>query len=109
MFFRNAARGLSSAAAPSGGSSAAHAAGAVNERIHLHGDAGGACREGIGLALLHIGSTDHHAVVALFRLVGDKRLAARVLQWQAKKAMPFKDFLNGSRNFVGNVCGAAKN
>ncbi len=40
---------------------------------------------------------------------GDGLLAARVLQWQAKKAMPFKDFLNGSRNFVGNVCGAAKN
>ncbi|MCR4713437.1 MAG: methionyl-tRNA formyltransferase [Treponemataceae bacterium] len=40
---------------------------------------------------------------------GDGLLAVRVLQWQAKKAMPFKDFLNGSRNFVGNVCGAAKN
>ena len=36
-------------------------------------------------------------------------LAARVLQWQAKKAMPFKDFLNGSRNFIGSVCGAAQN
>ena len=40
---------------------------------------------------------------------GDGLLAARVLQWQAKKAMPFKDFLNGSRNFVGCVCGAAEN
>jgi len=39
---------------------------------------------------------------------GDGLLAARVLQWQAKKAMPFKDFLNGSRNFVGSVCGAKK-
>ena len=40
---------------------------------------------------------------------GNGLLAARVLQWQAKKAMPFKDFLNGSRNFVGSVCGAAEN
>lgn len=38
---------------------------------------------------------------------GNGLLAARVLQWQAKKAMPFKDFLNGSRNFVGSVCGAS--
>ena len=40
---------------------------------------------------------------------GSGLLAARVLQWQAKKAMPFKDFLNGSRNFIGSVCGAAEN
>ena len=39
---------------------------------------------------------------------GNGLLAARVLQWQAKKAMPFKDFLNGSRNFVGSVCGATE-
>ncbi len=37
---------------------------------------------------------------------GNGLLAARVLQWQAKKAMPFKDFLNGSRNFIGSVCGS---
>ena len=42
-------------------------------------------------------------------LTGSGLLAARVLQWQAKKAMPFKDFLNGSRNFIGSVCGAAEN
>ncbi len=35
---------------------------------------------------------------------GDGLLAARTLQWQAKKAMAFKDFLNGSRNFIGSVC-----
>ena len=40
---------------------------------------------------------------------GNGLLAARVLQWQAKKAMSFKDFLNGSRNFIGSVCGAAEN
>ncbi len=40
---------------------------------------------------------------------GSGLLAARVLQWQAKKAMPFKDFLNGSRNFIGSVCGMANN
>lgn len=35
---------------------------------------------------------------------GDGILAVKTLQWQAKKAMPFKDFLNGSRNFPGSVC-----
>ena len=37
---------------------------------------------------------------------GKGLLVARVLQWQAKKALPFKDFLNGSRNFIGSVCGS---
>ena len=30
-------------------------------------------------------------------------LAATELQWQAKKAMNYKDFMNGSRNFIGAV------
>ena len=31
-------------------------------------------------------------------------LCVTELQWQAKKLMPWKDFLNGSRNFVGSCC-----
>ena len=34
---------------------------------------------------------------------GDGLLAVLELQWQAKKAMLYKDFMNGSRNFVGSV------
>ncbi len=37
---------------------------------------------------------------------GDGILALQTLQWQAKKAMSHMDFLNGSRNFIGTICGA---
>ena len=32
-------------------------------------------------------------------------LIATELQWQAKKAMGYKDFMNGARNFTGTVLG----
>lgn len=34
---------------------------------------------------------------------GDGILIATELQWQAKKAMDYKSFMNGSRNFIGSV------
>lgn len=34
----------------------------------------------------------------------DGILCVQTLQWQTKKAMNYKDFLNGSRNFIGSVC-----
>ena len=34
---------------------------------------------------------------------GDGILVARELQWQAKKAMDYKSFMNGARNFVGSI------
>ncbi|HAK68976.1 MAG TPA: methionyl-tRNA formyltransferase [Treponema sp.] len=34
---------------------------------------------------------------------GDGVLIATELQWQAKKAMDFKSFMNGARNFIGSV------
>ncbi|NLK46802.1 MAG: methionyl-tRNA formyltransferase [Treponema sp.] len=35
---------------------------------------------------------------------GDGVLAVQNLQWQAKKAMNCKDFINGARNFAGLIC-----
>lgn len=35
---------------------------------------------------------------------GSGILAVQNLQWQTKKAMNWKDFMNGARNFVGSVC-----
>lgn len=32
-------------------------------------------------------------------------LAVQELQWHTKKAMQWKDFLNGSQNFIGSLCG----
>jgi len=37
---------------------------------------------------------------------GDGVLIATELQWQAKKAMDYKSFMNGSRNFIGTVLGS---
>jgi len=34
---------------------------------------------------------------------GDGILIARELQWQAKKAMDYKSFMNGARDFVGSI------
>lgn len=34
---------------------------------------------------------------------GEGQLVVTELQWQAKKAMNYKDFMNGSRNFIGTV------
>ena len=34
---------------------------------------------------------------------GKGQLVVTELQWQAKKAMNYKDFMNGSRNFIGSV------
>lgn len=36
---------------------------------------------------------------------GGTILVARELQWQAKKAMDYKSFMNGARNFIGSVLG----
>lgn len=36
---------------------------------------------------------------------GNGILAVKKLQWKTKKAMEWKDFINGSRNFVGSICG----
>ncbi len=36
---------------------------------------------------------------------GDGILIATELQWQAKKAMDYKSFMNGARNFLGSVLG----
>lgn len=36
---------------------------------------------------------------------GNGVLAVTNLQWQAKKAMNWKDFLNGSRSFIGSILG----
>lgn len=38
---------------------------------------------------------------------GDGVLAIQKLQKEAKKAMPWKDFLNGSRNFIGTQCSSS--
>ena len=35
---------------------------------------------------------------------GSGILAVQNLQWQTKKAMNWKDFMNGARNFVGSIC-----
>lgn len=35
---------------------------------------------------------------------GNGILAVQNLQWQTKKAMNWKDFMNGARNFVGSIC-----
>lgn len=37
---------------------------------------------------------------------GNGVLIATELQWQAKKAMDYKSFMNGSRNFIGTVLGS---
>ena len=34
---------------------------------------------------------------------GDGVLIVTELQWQSKKAMDYKSFMNGSRNFIGTV------
>ena len=34
---------------------------------------------------------------------GDGVLLVTELQWQAKKAMDYKSFMNGARNFIGSV------
>lgn len=36
---------------------------------------------------------------------GDGILSVSQLQWQTKKDMNWKDFMNGSRNFINSVCG----
>ncbi len=38
---------------------------------------------------------------------GDGVLIATELQWQSKKAMDYKSFMNGARNFIGSVLGEA--
>ena len=38
---------------------------------------------------------------------GDGVLAIQKLQKEAKKAMQWKDFLNGSRNFIGTQCSSS--
>lgn len=39
----------------------------------------------------------------IFIQTGDGILIATELQWQAKKAMDYKSFMNGARNFVGSL------
>ena len=34
---------------------------------------------------------------------GDGVLIATELQWQSKKAMDYKSFMNGARNFIGSI------
>lgn len=45
----------------------------------------------------------------IFFKTGNGVLVVQNLQWQAKKAMNWKDFMNGARNFIGSVCGQNQN
>ncbi|MCQ2594369.1 MAG: methionyl-tRNA formyltransferase [Treponemataceae bacterium] len=51
-----------------------------------------------------LGMSKKHGIIIK---TGDGLLAVTNLQWKAKKAMDYKSFMNGSRDFIGSVCGNA--